>query len=103
MIIVDEQFPLGTIVITPGIQALEIPENDLQAILLRHADMDWGDICDEDKQSNDRCVLDRHDDMLLSSYLVDGLHKMNIVVLIITDAGWLHGHNITTILLPKEY
>jgi hypothetical protein len=48
---------LGQLVATPN--ALEhITHEDIMAALQRHVTGDWGDVCAEDKQSNDRAVVE---------------------------------------------
>jgi hypothetical protein len=51
------KFPLGQTVITPG--ALEqLSSTAIRESLERHSDGDWGDVCDEDRQANDRALID---------------------------------------------
>ena len=85
-------FPLGQLVATPN--ALDhITQDDIMAALQRHAAGDWGDVCAEDKQSNDRAVVEGT--RILSVY-----HAANGTKFwIITEAGF----SATTILLPEDY
>jgi hypothetical protein len=87
-------FILGRIVSTPGALSVfeENEEASMQRCLLNHQFGDWGELCSEDKESNDNAV--RHGGRILSSYLV-GHQK----VWIITEAD----RSATTILLPSEY
>lgn len=87
-------FSMGCIVSTPGaIQALENAGHTASEFLVRHAIGDWGDLCDEDKASNDEAVVD--DLRILSAYkLCDGTR-----IWIVTEAD----RSATTILLPEEY
>jgi hypothetical protein len=87
-------FPLGGLYATPG--ALDVlREKDMRPdyFLARHAMGDWGDLCEEDKRSNDEAV-----DLglrIFSAYELDETHK----IWIITEAD----RSVTTILLPEEY
>jgi hypothetical protein len=87
-------FSLGRLVATPG--ALAAMENNGQgftSFLERHRSGDWGDLCEEDKASNDEAVAD--DLRILSAYrLQDGVR-----IWVITEAD----RSATTILLPEEY
>jgi hypothetical protein len=87
-------FVLGRIVSTPGALSLFEKHEDasMQRCLLNHQFGDWGELCPEDKESNDNAV--KHGGRILSSYIV-GDQK----VWIITEAD----RSVTTILLPSEY
>ena len=87
-------FTLGQIVCTPGaIQALEEAGHTASEFLVRHALGDWGDLCDEDKASNDEALAD--DLRILSAYrLNDGTR-----IWVITECD----RSVTTVLLPEEY
>lgn len=87
-------FSLGQIVSTPGaLQAMETAGHTASEFLCRHALGDWGDLCDEDKQSNDEAIAD--DLRILSAYkLCDGTK-----IWIITECD----RSATTLLLPEEY
>ena len=87
-------FSLGQIVATPGVlQAMEAVGNSPRPFLARHAQGDWGDLCDEDRQSNDEALMD--DLRILSAYRLNDGTK----IWIITEAD----RSATTILLPEEY
>ena len=86
------KFPLGQTVGTPG--ALEVlhPE-DLSRSLQRHAQGDWGDCGEEDRQENELSLQEGF--RLFSVY-----HDRNGTKFwIITEAD----RSSTTILLPDEY
>lgn len=88
----NKRVPLGQVVITQGAMN-ELPARDVQNCLLRHAEGDWGDLCQEDRELNDEAL--NNDARLLSRYVSsDG-----IPFWIITE--W--DRSITTILLPMEY
>ena len=84
--------PIRKIVATPNALAC-LTDDDMKAALLRHVFGDWGDVCAEDKQANDRAVVERT--RILSVY-----HAANGTKFwIITDAGF----SATTVLLPGDY
>jgi hypothetical protein len=91
------KFQLGRIVATRGVADL-IESDDIFAAFVsssfaRHASGDWGDVCKDDKQTNEDSL--RHDYRLLSSY---GKNSDNHIW-IITEAD----RSATTILFPSEY
>lgn len=85
------KFLLGRLVATPG-AIEEIPTQDIHAAIMRHATGDWGNVCHQDKASNDY-ALD-HGERLLSAYESGGTKFW-----IITESD----RSATTILLPDEY
>lgn len=87
-------FALGQVVATPGaLAALAGLGQTPEALLARHAQGDWGDLGEEDRQENDRSLA--RSLRLLSSYtLPDGT-----ALWIITEAD----RSATTLLLPDEY
>jgi hypothetical protein len=82
---------LGQLVQTPGVMR-EIDAGSLMACLNRHTNGDWGDLCEDDKNSNDLAVIEG--DRVLSSYKLG-----NKKLWIITE----YDRSITTLLLPEEY
>jgi len=58
----------------------------------RHKSGDWGVVCDEDRQANDRAAAG--DERVLSAYDIDGRRLW-----IITE--W--DRSVTTVLFPEEY
>lgn len=60
-----------------------------------HASGNWGDVCDEDWESNNEAL--RTGDRLLSAYWLDDAHTEKIWI--ITEAD----RSATTILFPEEY
>ena len=102
------RFPLGQIVATP--RALELLEEtgfSAVALISRHSQGIWGDLCDEDRAENEYAVTRRL--RILSCYrLVDGerlaatpLDKRSALptLWIITEAD----RSVTTLLLPSDY
>jgi len=89
-------FPLGDVVITHGAhEALALDENPRAAdsYLRQHAFGQWGDLCDEDKESNDEAL--KHGERLLSAYTMPDGGRLWIIT------EW--DRSVTTLLLPCEY
>lgn len=86
------KFPLGRIVATPGALAA-VPNDELLAALTRHHQGDWGDLCDEDWQENERSL--RVGDRLHSVFKT----KAGVRFYLITERD----RSATTALLPDEY
>ncbi|WP_235507476.1 type I restriction endonuclease subunit M [Acidovorax sp. Leaf78] len=102
------RFPLGQIVTTPG--ALELLQEtgfSAAALISRHSQGIWGDLCEEDRAENEFAVTRRL--RILSCYrLVDAerlaatpLDKRSALptIWIITEAD----RSVTTLLRPDEY
>ncbi|HLJ92765.1 MAG TPA: hypothetical protein VKU02_06165 [Gemmataceae bacterium] len=88
----QSKFPLGQIVITRN--ALEtIPPDDVLQAVIRHAKGDWGELCDEDRQENERS-LQRGGRIFLAYHAANGTKFW-----IITEAD----RSVTTVLLPEDY
>ena|ERR1700722_18226282 len=87
-------FALGQIYITPGAdQAIEESQQTPRTFLYRHQTGDWGDLGEEDQESNDRAVSEG--ERIFSAYHTD----RGVKIWVITE--W--DRSITTILLPWEY
>lgn len=86
-------FSLGRILGTPAALAA-MQDNGIDGLQLlgRHVTGDWGDVCAEDAQANDRAVA--QGTRLLSAYDFPGGS-----IWIITEAD----RSATTILLPEDY
>jgi len=93
------KFSLGQIVATPGaLEALQKARQSAAEFLQRHVSGDWGDVCDEDRQANDRALQDGS--RILSAYHTPLGEKLWVI----TEAADDSGHRpATTILLPSEY
>jgi hypothetical protein len=90
------KFDLGQVVMTRGI-ASEIEQSKafaqfVTASLKRHATGDWGEMCEEDKNSNEYAL--KHGERIFSAYI-----KEDWKIWIITE--W--DRSVTTILFPSEY
>jgi len=85
------KFPLGQVVITPN--ALEkLKSDDILNALNRHVVGDWGDLEEEDRQTNDEAL--QSGDRLLSAY-----RSGDTKFWIITEAD----RSSTCVLLPEDY
>ncbi len=88
----EAKFPLGQTVITSAAMAA-IPWPEVLAALGRHTAGDWGEVCDEDRQENERAL--REGSRLLSVY-----HSAtDVKFYVITE----HDRSVTTVLLPEDY
>ena len=89
------RFPLGNLYMTPGVQAyLYGLKLDALDVIARHATGDWGDVCDEDRETNERAV--RSGGRVFSCYTLDAGGGQ---VWVITEAD----RSATTVLFPCEY
>ena len=90
------KFSLGKIFSSAGVHEMMIRDPSfmqfVNSSLARHAEGDWGDLCEEDKRENELSL--REGFRLLSAYKNDE-HK----IWIITEAD----RSITTALFPEEY
>lgn len=87
-------FPLGALVLTAGVDRL-MRENGFDPLpyFRRHARGDWGDLCEDDRRTNDAAL--KNGGRLFSSYQV----APDLKLWIITE--W--DRSETTLLLPDEY
>lgn len=92
------KFELGQLVATRGVDDLMRKDNKFREFVIasfnRYKICDWGDTCDEDKESNDEAL--KHGDRLLAVYKDSRTGK---TIWIITE--W--DRSVTTILFPEEY
>lgn len=86
------RFDLAQVVATPGALRSVHPD-ELQRALLRHVRGDWGDLDAEDREANERAVLEGS--RLLSAYRTASGEKFWII----TECD----RSVTTFLLPSEY
>jgi hypothetical protein len=87
-------FPLGQVVMTPGVAALGI---DLRPFLARHAAGDWQELDAFDRQQNETAVSEGL--RILSAYEVTTGDGETARLWIITEAD----RSVTTALLAEEY
>lgn len=87
-------FSLGQVVATPG--ALELLERNSMTpmqLLQRHVTGDFGDLCEEDKESNNEAIW--NEERILSSYKINDSDRLWVI----TEAD----RSSTCCLLPEEY
>lgn len=90
----EPRFSLGTVVATPGaLDALAESKQSATPFLDRHVHGDWGDVDQEDWQTNEDALVEG--ERLLSSYKTLNGTK----IWVITEAD----RSATTLLLPEEY
>jgi hypothetical protein len=90
-----QRFPLGQVVMTPGVAELAHQGRlDPLVYLRRHRCGDWGELDNGDRRQNDR-ALQSGQDRLFSSYEVASHLKLWIIT------EW--DRSVTTLLLPDEY
>lgn len=86
-------FALGQVVSTPNALAFaQKNQIDLGQLLTRHQTGDWGDLEDEDKESNEEALI--NDTRTFSSYSI-----AEDKIWIITEAD----RSLTTFLMPSDY
>ncbi len=102
LFVINPAFPLGQLVATRGVFDLMCEDAGfarfVQESLNRHAKGEWGDVDDEDKQTNDQSLKEGL--RLLSAYNDDRFPRHGVsTIWIITEAD----RSATTILFPDEY
>ena len=86
-------FQLGQLVATPAaLEFLATVPCGVLPLVARHVRGDFGDLCDEDRESNRQAI--QYGSRVLSSYELKGGK-----VWIITEAD----RSVTTVLLPSDY
>ena len=93
-----KKFNLGQTVVTCRVNAAMGKDPDFNLVVLKslslHQSGEWGDICQEDSEANDRALDPAQPDRILSAYKYDGRQFW-----IITE--W--DRSVTTVLFPEEY
>ena len=107
------RFPLGQIVATPGaLQLLQETGFSAAALLARHLQNDWGDLCKDDAALNAMALADGS--RIMSVYRLVDAEKLKATprskradlptVWVITDGTNEDGkREYTTLLLPGDY
>ena len=86
------KFTLGSVFVTAQADTVLVHE-DVTTAIRRHMAGDWGDTCPEDREANERALID-------GSRLLSVYHDRNGVKFwIITEAD----RSATTVLLPDDY
>lgn len=92
------KFCLGQTMVTKGIaEKLESDQEFAFFVaesLERYAQCDWGDLCEDDKESNDDAL--KNNDRILAAYTQPGTDTK---IWIITESD----RSVTTFLFPDEY
>ncbi len=95
-------FALGRILATRGILE-EVPNHRILQCLSLHASCDWGICCNEDRNANNRALIDGS--RIFSVYLIDddcpGKGKFYIITEATIDDNGMR--ESTCCLLPEEY
>ncbi len=86
------RFDLGRVVITANAMH-HLDDYAVREGLRRHSQGDWGDVCEEDREANDRAL--KESTRLLSAYK----DSRGTKYWIITEAD----RSATTVLLPEDY
>lgn len=94
-LVMTNKFEAGTVVCTTNFQSKlgGSWQKTAAAVLSRHVSGDWGDLSDEDKETNEQAL--KEGNRLLSSYDTDS----GVKVWVITE--W--DRSVTTVLLPEDY
>lgn len=92
MNLADSKFPLGRLVATSN-AASQLSPADVAVGIGRHASGDWGEVCEDDRASNEEA-------------LVEGLRLMSVYTSSNGLTFWIiteWDRSITTVLLPEDY
>ena len=88
----QRKFPLGRVCIARHAHQALSPDDVLKGIV-RHANCDWGDVCEEDRLANEQALIEGT--RLFSVYHAATGTKFWIIT------EW--DRSVTTVLLPEEY
>ena len=86
------RFRLGGLFVTAAVDR-DIAREDIAEALSRHAQGDWGDVCEDDRRENEFSLT--HGERLLSVYH----DRKGVKFWIITERD----RSATTVLLPDDY
>jgi hypothetical protein len=94
------KFSLGRVVATPGaLRALADAGQGPEHFLALHANGSWGDLCADDRRSNDDAISNEGDPSKQARVLSSYRTCLNTKLYVLTE--W--DRSVTTILLPEEY
>jgi hypothetical protein len=101
-IMLTSSFPMGQVVATSAIQSLMTSDLSFHTFvytsLMRHEEGDWGEVCEEDYESNELALVSGR--RLFSVYQCTQSHSVHgDRIYIITEAH----RSVTTVLWPREY
>ena len=91
----NAKFPLGDLVITTN-AAAKLNAIDAFELLVRHESGDWGEVCEEDRETNERALKDGS--RLFSVYEEEGENGASMRVYVTTE--W---NREATTILPEDY
>ena len=95
------KFSMGQLCLTNGVNDLAFESTQFAEFLCRsmsrYIACDWGELCEDDKMSNDEAVASG-DDRIFAAYKYDD-ERPDWKIWIITE--W--DRSVTTILFPREY
>ena len=89
----NPKLTLGTVVGTKGVTDLA-NQIDISNLLTRHMNNDWGDLCNDDRISNEMAIMSGKE-RVFSVYKI----TEDLTIWIITE----YDRSVTTVLLPSEY
>lgn len=93
----SKKFSLGEVFLTSGVASFmkeyDIPYSEITNLLNRHANGDWGNLSENDKEMNEQ-ALRSGNDRILSKYKL-----LFEDVYVITESD----RSYTTIMFPSEY
>lgn len=88
------KFPLGKVVTTAAVaRSKQVTFEDCLKVLRRHAQGDWGDICAEDRGTNEDAL--KYGSRIFSVYKLPN----GVTLWVITEAD----RSVTTVLFPEDY
>ena len=94
IVLTESKFHLGEIISTThSFEHCEKNRFALFSYLARHANGDWGDVCEEDWKSNDEAL--KNGERLLSEYKLPDGRRIWII------SEW--NRSATTLLFPEDY
>jgi hypothetical protein len=101
-IMLTSSFPMGQVLATSSIQSLMTSDLSFHTFiytsLMRHEEGDWGEVCEEDHESNELALVSGY--RLVSVYHCSAEHSVHgDRIYIITEAD----RSVTTVLWPREY
>lgn len=95
----EPRFQLGATQATPGALRALVENGEGPALYLeRHQTGDWGALETEDRNANERSLVDGS--RILSSYILPDKRKVWVITEAVDDDG---RRPYTTVLLPEEY
>ncbi|RMP46212.1 hypothetical protein ALQ26_04210, partial [Pseudomonas amygdali pv. lachrymans] len=92
----DASFEMGRVMVTHSVQSLlQNSSLDVMQYLQRHATGDWGEISNDDWDSNQHAL--KADGRLFSGYDIDAEDETRLWIITESD------RSVTTVMLPSDY